>query len=81
MLIMAPRAGGVGLGVTIFSYNGRVTIGVNADAGLLPDPDELLRAIVAELRALRRIATAPSRAQRAGRRARRAAQHDSKRAL
>ena len=62
MLIMAPRTGSVGLGVTIFSYNGRVTFGVNADAGLVPHPDELLRAIVAELRALRRLAAAPSRA-------------------
>jgi diacylglycerol O-acyltransferase len=62
MLIMAPRSGSVGLGVTIFSYNGRVTIGVSADAGLVPHPDELLCAIVAELRALRRVATAPSRA-------------------
>jgi diacylglycerol O-acyltransferase / wax synthase len=62
MLIMAPRTGSVGLGVTIFSYNGRVTIGVTADAGLVPHPDELLRAIVAELRALRRLETAPSRA-------------------
>ena len=38
MLIMAPRTGSVGLGVTIFSYNGRVTFCVNADAGLVPDP-------------------------------------------
>src|SRR5271166_4859878 len=64
MLIMAPRSGSVGLGVTIFSYGGRVTIGVNADAGVLPDPSELMRAIVAELRALGRLAAAPSRAQR-----------------
>ena len=62
MLIMAPRTGSVGLGVTIFSYNGRVSFGVNADAGLVPHPAELLRAIVAELRALRRLAVAPSRA-------------------
>ncbi len=62
MFIMAPRTGSVGLGVSIFSYDGRVTFGVNADAGLVPRPDELLRAIVAELRALRRLATAPSRA-------------------
>jgi diacylglycerol O-acyltransferase / wax synthase len=62
MLIMAPRTGTVGLGVSIFSYNGRVSFGVSADAGLVPHPDELLRAIVAELRALRRLATAPSRA-------------------
>ncbi len=62
MLIMAPRSGSVGLGVTIFSYNGGVSIGVNGDAGLVPDTDELLRAFVAELRALRRLARAPSRA-------------------
>ena len=62
MLIMAPRTGSVGLGVTIFSYNGRVTFGVNADAGLVPDPEKLLGAIVAELRALRRLAPTPSRA-------------------
>ncbi len=61
LFIMAPRSGSVGLGVTIFSYNGRVTIAVNADAGLVPQPDELLRAFVAELRALQRLATAPSK--------------------
>lgn len=55
MLIMAPRTGSVGLGVSIFSYNGRVTFGVTADAGLLPHPEELLHAIVADLRALRRV--------------------------
>jgi diacylglycerol O-acyltransferase / wax synthase len=60
MLIMAPRTGSVGLGVTIFSYNGKVFFGVVADAGLVPDPDELLRAIAAELRALRRLASAPA---------------------
>jgi diacylglycerol O-acyltransferase len=59
MFIMAPRSGSVGLGVTIFSYNRRVTIAVNADAGLVTHPDELLSAFVAELRALRRLA-APS---------------------
>jgi len=62
LLIMAPRSGSVGLGVTIFSYNGRVTFAVNADAGLMPDPVELLEAIVTELRALRRLGAAPPRA-------------------
>ncbi|MGA2319627.1 MAG: wax ester/triacylglycerol synthase family O-acyltransferase [Solirubrobacteraceae bacterium] len=62
MLIMAPRTGSVGLGLTIFSYNGRMTFGVNADAGLLPHPSELMGGIVAELRALRRLAAPPSRA-------------------
>jgi len=65
LLIMAPRSGSVGLGVTIFSYNGRVTFGVNADAALVPHPDELLRGVVAELRALRRLGTVPTPAQSA----------------
>jgi hypothetical protein len=38
-----------------------VSFGVNADAGLVPDPDELMGGIVAELRALRRLGTAPAR--------------------
>ncbi len=59
MFIMAPRTGSVGLGVTIFSYNGRLTFAVNADAGLLPDSSELMGGIVDELRALRRLETAP----------------------
>jgi diacylglycerol O-acyltransferase / wax synthase len=59
MLIMAPRTGSVGIGVTIFSYNGRLTFAVNADAGLLPDPSQLIGGIVDELRALRRLETAP----------------------
>ncbi len=67
MLIMAPRTGSVGLGVTIFSYNGRVTFGVNADAGLLPHPSERLGGIVEELRALRRLETAASRRSSADR--------------
>jgi diacylglycerol O-acyltransferase / wax synthase len=62
MLIMAPRSGSVGLGVTIFSYNGRLTIGVNADTGLVPDPSELMRGIVAELHALRHLPAPQSRA-------------------
>jgi WS/DGAT/MGAT family acyltransferase len=62
MLIMAPRSGSVGLGVTIFSYNGRVTFSVNAAAVLLPDPSELMGAMVTELRALRRLEARPSRA-------------------
>ncbi len=57
MLIMAPRSGSVGLSVTVFSYNGGVTFGVNADAGLLPEPSELIGGIVAELRGLQRLAS------------------------
>ena len=37
-----PRAGHVGLGVSIFSYDGEVRLGIACDAGLIPDPDTIL---------------------------------------
>ena len=37
-----PRAGNIGLGVSIFSYAGEVRIGVACDAGLIPDPETIL---------------------------------------
>lgn len=37
-----PRAGSIGLGVSIFSYNGTVRLGVASDAHLIPDPETIL---------------------------------------
>ena len=37
-----PRAGHVGLGVSIFSYDGAVRLGIACDAGLIPDPDTII---------------------------------------
>ncbi len=37
-----PRAGHVGLGVSIFSYDGTVRLGIACDAGLIPDPDTII---------------------------------------
>jgi hypothetical protein len=37
-----PRAGNIGLGVSIFSYDGEVRLGVACDAHLVPDPDTIL---------------------------------------
>jgi WS/DGAT/MGAT family acyltransferase len=37
-----PRAGHVGLGVSIFSYDGEVRLGIACDAGLIPDPDTII---------------------------------------
>jgi diacylglycerol O-acyltransferase len=37
-----PRAGHVGLGVSIFSYDGEVRLGIACDAELIPDPDTIL---------------------------------------
>jgi WS/DGAT/MGAT family acyltransferase len=34
-----PQSGGIGMGVSILSYDGRIQFGVITDAGLVPDPD------------------------------------------
>lgn len=42
IMFWVPRSGAIGLGISIFSYNGNVTIGVASDKGLMPDPETLL---------------------------------------
>jgi len=51
-LFWVPMSAGVGLGVSIFSYAGQVTIGVASDAGLIPDPEAIVAAYPEELEAL-----------------------------
>jgi WS/DGAT/MGAT family acyltransferase len=50
-----PQAGSVGLGVSILSYAGDVTIGVAADRNLVPDPQVLVAAAEDELADLVRV--------------------------
>lgn len=38
-----PRTGRVGMGISIFSYAGKVGIGLVTDEGLVPDPDTILK--------------------------------------
>ncbi len=52
LMFWVPQSGKVGLGVSIFSYAGQVTIGVSVDAGLVPDPHRLVSDFRDELRAL-----------------------------
>jgi WS/DGAT/MGAT family acyltransferase len=37
-----PQAGNVALGISIMSYDGEVLVGVNTDAGLVPDPSTII---------------------------------------
>ena len=37
-----PQSGGIGMGVSILSYDGRIQFGVITDAGLVPDPDQIV---------------------------------------
>lgn len=48
LLFWVPQSGRMGLGVSIFSYDGRVVVGVATDAGLVPDPERLVEAFADE---------------------------------
>ncbi len=48
-----PAPGGLGVGVSIMSYNGQVMLGVMTDAGLVPDPETIIRHFYAELEELK----------------------------
>lgn len=52
VLVWAPCSGSIGMTVSIFSYAGKVTVGFMTDTGLVPDPQPLVAAFDAELRAL-----------------------------
>jgi hypothetical protein len=55
VLVWAPMSGSVAISVSIFSYDGRVTVGVMSDAGLVPDPERIVRGFERELRRLHRL--------------------------
>lgn len=49
-----PQSQGIGVGLSIFSYDGHVRIGAATDARLVPDPDELVRHFEDEVELLSR---------------------------
>lgn len=42
MMFWVPQAGRLGIGISILSYAGKVYVGVMTDAGLVPDPDQII---------------------------------------
>jgi hypothetical protein len=42
-MFWVPQSGGLGLGLSILSYNNQVRVGAAADAGLVRDPEALVR--------------------------------------
>lgn len=52
VLVWAPTSGSVSMSVSIFSYNGEVTVGVMSDRGLVPDPGEIVAAFAREVGAM-----------------------------
>lgn len=55
LMFWVPRAGDIGLGLSILSYAGNVYIGIATDAGLMPDPQAIVDAYQAELNDLLRL--------------------------
>ncbi|MDH3655148.1 MAG: WSD1 family O-acyltransferase [Myxococcales bacterium] len=53
-----PQAGHLGVGVSIFSYDGKVSVGVITDAWLVPDPEHITARFRARFDELLAIATA-----------------------
>lgn len=53
MVVWAPVAGHVGLGISLLSYGGNIRVGVIADANRVPDPMRFVEAFVDEVAALR----------------------------
>ncbi len=52
IMFWVPRSGSIGLGVSILSYNGNVTIGIASDEKLMPDPETMLEGVEDEFNAL-----------------------------
>lgn len=48
LMFWVPQSGRLGLGISILSYAGNIYVGVATDAGLIPQPDELILAFYAE---------------------------------
>lgn len=56
LMFWVPTPAHLGLGVSIISYANEVVVGVNTDAGLIPDPDEITNAFMQEFLTLQVLA-------------------------
>ena len=63
-MFWVPCAGHLGLGISLLSYAGQVWVGVQAYAGLVPDPERIVAGFEDELAALRAAVPAPRNPRR-----------------
>jgi diacylglycerol O-acyltransferase len=61
IMFWVPTPANLGLGVSILSYAGDVTLGIVADAEIVPDPEKILQAFQAEFQYLNRWGRPPER--------------------
>ncbi len=67
IMFWVPQSGRLGIGISIYSYNGKVTLGVITDAGLAPDPEKIAERFNEEFQLMFEAAggePAPKRAQK-----------------
>ena len=55
-----PQSGRIGVGLSFVSYNNQIGVGLNADAGLIPDPEKFLELFAEEFKSLQAGVTAVS---------------------
>lgn len=67
MVFWVPQSGSIGMGLSIYSYAGEVTIGVITDEKRVPDPDKIVQGFVDEFNRLLELARLPA-AEEAARR-------------
>jgi len=56
VLVWAPTAGSVGMSVSIFSYDNRITVGLLTHSAQVPRPGEIVARLHREVAALARLA-------------------------
>jgi WS/DGAT/MGAT family acyltransferase len=56
ILFWVPQSGRLSMGISIYSYNNKITMGVITDAGLAPDPERITAYFNDEYRLLQRVA-------------------------
>jgi diacylglycerol O-acyltransferase len=56
IMAWVPQSGGLGMGISILSYNGGIMVGVTTDVGLVPHPEEIISNFYIEFEALRQLA-------------------------
>ncbi|MDB5975241.1 MAG: wax ester/triacylglycerol synthase family O-acyltransferase [Nevskia sp.] len=59
LVFWPPQSGGIGIGLSFFSYAGQLSFGVSTDLARLPNPRGLLEAFRSELEELQRLAPEP----------------------
>jgi diacylglycerol O-acyltransferase / wax synthase len=50
LIVWVPQSGRIGVGLSFVIYNNQVMVGLNADAGLVPDPEKILELFTEELK-------------------------------